>query len=81
MEVDTVSTRITLDIDSCHVSLSGVWMLDLRHSCILPWVLTSVEEEDVVSPDVETTIVEISPISSCLDFNPKDSFTVIGPKI
>ena len=62
-EVSAVSTCITLDVVSRHGLLRSVWVSQFPHTCILPWVFTPVQEEDIVASDVQTTIVLVGLVS------------------
>ena len=51
-----MTASVALDPLGSHVPLAGVGVLERGHASELPWVLTSVQEEDVVSCDVETLV-------------------------
>ena len=81
VEVDAVCACVALDVGGVHGRLRGRWVLQLTHGSILPWILTTVQEEDVVSLDVEATVEFVGLVSSCLDLCAEDPITVIGPEI
>ena len=80
VEVNAVSAAVALDVGRAHCFLGRVWMLELGHCCKLPGVLAAVEEEDVVTADVQATIVLVSGIRACIHFLTEDALAVVGPE-
>ena len=66
MEVYTMSACVTFDVCCFHSFLCGFWMLDLCHCCILPRVLTTVQEENVVTCDIEASVMFIDFVNDWL---------------
>jgi len=55
-------------------------MGDLSHGSVLPWVLTAIQEEDVVARDVEATIVLVGILSVSWHVLAEDAAAVPWPE-
>lgn len=56
-------------------------MTKLSHGGILPRVLTSIEEENVVTLDIETAVELVSLVGPSLDFCTKNPIAVVRPEL
>ena len=60
MSVDTMGTRVALDVVGGHGALGSLWVLKLTHGSILPGVFASIKEKDVVTLDIKTSVMGVS---------------------
>ena len=81
MEVDTVSARVAVDVVSVHRFLRSCWVTQMAHGCVLPRVLAAVEEENIVTLDIEAAIVSVGFISASFDPLSENPIAIIGPKV
>lgn len=81
VEVNAVSTCVTLNVGNSHSLLGRVGVAELAHGRILPWVLATVQEEDVVTLDIEATIEPVGVVSLGLDLSSEDALAVVGPEV
>lgn len=71
---------VALDVGSLHSLLILLLVVDASHGSKLPGVLRSVKEEDVVSSDVECTVLLVCCSSFSFDGLAKDAVTVVTPE-
>lgn len=76
-----MSTSVTLDVSSFHRALSSSGVLKIAHSGELPWILASIDEEDVVSFNIEATVMLVGLI--CLGYHliTKDTIAIVWPEV
>ena len=80
-EVNTVGTSVALDILNTHGALSCMFMRQVTHASILPRVLATVQEEDIVTADVKALVEFIGLISLRFNFASENALAVVGPVI
>ena len=73
-------TGVTLDVLHAHCALSGLWIAQLAHGSVLPWIFAAVQEENIVSADIETAIKLVSLLCLRLNLLPEDSVAVVRPE-
>ena len=81
VEINTMRTRVTLNITGLHVLLSGGGVANFTHARVLPRILLSIQEVDVISCNVKTTIYSIGAIGFRLEFGSKNACAVVGPEV
>jgi len=81
VEIDTVRASVTLNITGLHVLLGRGGVANFTHARILPRILLSIQEVDVISCNVKAAVDSIGAISFRLEFGSKNASAVVGPKV
>ena len=56
-------------------------MTQLAHRSILPRIFTTIEEEDIVTFDIEPSVELVGLIGASVDFSSENPVTVIRPEV
>ena len=76
-----MSASIALDVLHIHRALCRFRVAQLAHGCVLPGILTSIQEENVVSSNVEAAVKLVSLLSLRFNFLAEDAIAVVRPEV